>query len=251
MELNFTNKTVLVTGGGSGIGEAVALQLGREGANVAVADIDLAAAEAVAKRVVDAGGSAQATTVDVGDPEAVKAMVEWTVNTFGHLHGALNNAGIGGPTGLPEDIDIAEYHKLMDVNLHSVFYGIKYQAPEMVKSGGGSIVNTSSILGLVAEGGFLPYVTSKHALVGMTKASALAYATQGVRVNSVHPGYINTPLLANNLDEETMAGLASLHPVGRLGESEEVAEVICFLLSDKSSFVTGSQYVVDGGYVTK
>lgn len=251
MELNFTNKTVLVTGGGSGIGEAVALQLGREGANVAVADIDLAAAEAVAKRVVDAGGSAQATTVDVGDPEAVKAMVEWTVNTFGHLHGALNNAGIGGPTGLPEDIDIAEYHKLMDVNLHSVFYGIKYQAPEMVKSGGGSIVNTSSILGLVGEGGFLPYVTSKHALVGMTKASALAYATQGVRVNSVHPGYINTPLLANNLDEETMAGLASLHPVGRLGESEEVAEVICFLLSDKSSFVTGSQYVVDGGYVTK
>lgn len=251
MERSFTNKTVLVTGGGSGIGEAVALQLGREGANVAVADIDLAAAEAVAKRVVDAGGSAQATTVDVGDPEAVKAMVEWTVNTFGHLHGALNNAGIGGPTGLPEDIDIAGYHKLMDVNLHSVFYGIKYQAPEMVKSGGGSIVNTSSILGLVGEGGFLPYVTSKHALVGMTKASALAYATQGVRVNSVHPGYINTPLLANNLDEETMAGLASLHPVGRLGESEEVAEVICFLLSDKSSFVTGSQYVVDGGYVTK
>ncbi|AVG23256.1 NAD(P)-dependent short-chain dehydrogenase [Pontimonas salivibrio] len=251
MTQEFTGKTVLVTGGGSGIGEAVALQLGREGANVAVADIDLAAAEAVAKKVVDAGGSAQATAVDVGDPEAVKAMVDWTVKTFGHLHGAFNNAGIGGPTGLPEDIDIAEYHKLMDVNLHSVFYGIKYQAPEIVKSGGGSIVNTSSILGLVGEGGFLPYVTAKHALVGMTKASALAYAAQGVRVNSVHPGYINTPLLANNLDAETMAGLVTLHPVGRLGESEEVAEVVCLLLSDKSSFVTGSQYVVDGGYVTK
>ncbi|MEX2441448.1 MAG: glucose 1-dehydrogenase [Pontimonas sp.] len=251
MAHDFTDKTVLVTGGGSGIGEAVALQLGREGANVAVADIDLAAAEAVAKKVVDAGGSAQATKVDVGDPEAVKAMVEWTVDTFGHLHGALNNAGIGGPSALPEDIDIADYHKLMDVNLHSVFYGIKYQAPAIVKSGGGSIVNTSSILGLVGEVGVLPYVTSKHALVGMTKASALAYATQGVRVNSVHPGYINTPLLENNLEPEAIAGLTSLHPIGRLGEAEEVAEVVCFLLSDRSSFVTGSQYVVDGGYISK
>lgn len=251
MAHDFTDKTVLVTGGASGIGEAVALQLGREGANVAVADIDLAAAEAVAQKVVDAGGSAQATTVDVGDPEAVKAMVEWTVKTFGHLHGAVNNAGIGGPSALPEDIDIAEYHKLMDVNLHSVFYGIKYQAPEIVKSGGGSIVNTSSILGLVGEVGVLPYVTSKHALVGMTKASALAYASQGVRVNSVHPGYINTPLLENNLEPEAIAGLTSLHPIGRLGEAEEVAEVVCFLLSDRSSFVTGSQYVVDGGYVTR
>ncbi|MDR9434503.1 SDR family NAD(P)-dependent oxidoreductase [Pontimonas sp.] len=251
MAHEFTDKTVLVTGGASGIGEAVALQLGREGAHVAVADIDLAAAEAVAQKVVDAGGSAQATTVDVGDPEAVKAMVEWTVKTFGHLHGAFNNAGIGGPSALPEDIDIAEYHKLMDVNLHSVFYGIKYQAPEIVKSGGGSIVNTSSILGLVGEVGVLPYVTSKHALVGMTKASALAYASQGVRVNSVHPGYINTPLLENNLEPEAIAGLTSLHPIGRLGEAEEVAEVVCFLLSDRSSFVTGSQYVVDGGYVTR
>lgn len=251
MAHEFTDKTVLVTGGASGIGEAVALQLGREGAHVAVADIDLAAAEAVAQKVVDAGGSAQATTVDVGDPEAVKAMVEWTVKTFGHLHGAVNNAGIGGPSALPEDIDIAEYHKLMDVNLHSVFYGIKYQAPEIVKSGGGSIVNTSSILGLVGEVGVLPYVTSKHALVGMTKASALAYASQGVRVNSVHPGYINTPLLENNLEPEAIAGLTSLHPIGRLGEAEEVAEVVCFLLSDRSSFVTGSQYVVDGGYVTR
>lgn len=251
MAHEFTDKTVLVTGGASGIGEAVALQLGREGAHVAVADIDLAAAEAVAQKVVDAGGSAHATTVDVGDPEAVKAMVEWTVKTFGHLHGAVNNAGIGGPSALPEDIDIAEYHKLMDVNLHSVFYGIKYQAPEIVKSGGGSIVNTSSILGLVGEVGVLPYVTSKHALVGMTKASALAYASQGVRVNSVHPGYINTPLLENNLEPEAIAGLTSLHPIGRLGEAEEVAEVVCFLLSDRSSFVTGSQYVVDGGYVTR
>lgn len=251
MAHEFTDKTVLVTGGASGIGEAVALQLGREGAHVAVADIDLAAAEAVAQKVVDAGGSAQATTVDVGDPEAVKAMVEWTVKTFGHLHGAVNNAGIGGPSALPEDIDIAEYHKLMDVNLHSVFYGIKYQAPEIVKSGGGSIVNTSSILGLVGEVGVLPYVTSKHALVGMTKASALAYASQGVRVNSVHPGYINTPLLENNLEPEAIAGLTSLHPIGRLGEAEEVAEVVCFLLSERSSFVTGSQYVVDGGYVTR
>ena len=251
MAKEFEGKTILVTGGGSGIGEAVALQLGAEGAHVAVADIDQEAAERVADAITSAGGVAQATACDVGDATAVKAMVEWTVKTFGGLHGAFNNAGVGGPAGLAEDIDIDAYHKLMDVNLHSVFYGMKYEAPEIIKSGGGSIVNTSSILGLVGEGVYLPYVAAKHGVVGMTKAAALSYSSQGVRVNSVHPGYIKTPLLTKNLDEATMEGLVTLHPIGRLGESEEVAEVVCFLLSDKSSFVTGSQYVVDGAYTSR
>ncbi len=251
MTKNFEGKTILVTGGGSGIGEAVALQLGAEGANVAVADIDQPAAERVAKEITAAGGSAAATACDVGDAAAVKAMVDWTVSTFGALHGAFNNAGVGGPAGLAQDIDLDAYHKLMDVNLHSVFYGMKYEAPEIIKAGGGSIVNTSSILGLVGEGMYLPYVAAKHGVVGMTKAAALSYSSQGVRVNSVHPGYIKTPLLTKNLDQAAMDGLVTLHPIGRLGESAEVAEVVCFLLSDKSSFVTGSQYVVDGAYTAR
>lgn len=251
MSKNFEGKTILVTGGGSGIGEAVALQLGAEGANVAVADINLEAAQKVVTAIEAAGGTAAATACDVGDAHAVKAMVDWTVQTFGALHGAFNNAGIGGPGGLAQDIDIDEYHKLMNVNLHSVFYGMKYEAPEIIKAGGGSIVNTSSILGLVGEGLFLPYVAAKHGVVGMTKAAAISYASQGVRVNSVHPGYINTPLVANSLDDATREGLISLHPIGRLGESAEVAEVVCFLLSDKASFVTGSQYVVDGAYTAR
>lgn len=247
----FAGKTILVTGGGSGIGEAVAMQLGAEGANVAVADINLEAAERVAAAVTGAGGTAHATQCDVGNADEVKAMVDWTVETFGGLHGAFNNAGVGGPAGLAQDIDITEYHKLMDINLHSVFYGMKYEAPAILKSGGGSIVNTSSILGLVGEGMFLPYVAAKHGVAGMTKAAALSYSSQGLRVNSVHPGYIKTPLLSANLDEDAMAGLVTLHPIGRLGEANEVAEVVCFLLSDKSSFVTGSTYVVDGAYTAR
>lgn len=251
MTKTFEGKTILVTGGGSGIGEAVALQLGAEGANVAVADINKDAAEQVVAKIKAAGGNAAATACDVGDAAAVKAMVDWTVATFGALHGAFNNAGVGGPAGLAQDIDIDAYHKLMDVNLHSVFYGMKYEAPEIIKAGGGSIVNTSSILGLVGEGMFLPYVAAKHGVVGMTKAAALSYSSQGVRVNSVHPGYIKTPLLEKNLDQAAMDGLVTLHPIGRLGEAAEVAEVVCFLLSDKSSFVTGSQYVVDGAYTAR
>ena len=251
MEKNFVGKTILVTGGGSGIGEAVALQVGAEGGNVVVADINLDAAEKVAAAINAAGGNATATHCDVGDAAQVKAMVEFTVKTYGGLHGAFNNAGVGGPAGLAQDIDIDGYHKLMDINLHSVFYGMKYEAPEIMKSGGGSIVNTSSILGLVGEGMFLPYVAAKHGVVGMTKAAALSYSNQGVRVNSVHPGYIKTPLLSANLDDATMKGLVDLHPIGRLGDANEVAEVVCFLLSDKSSFVTGSQYVVDGAYTAR
>ena len=246
----FAGKTALVTGGGSGIGEAVALGLGRGGANVVVADLNVEAAQRIADQIVAAGSKAVAIGGNVGKAQDVKAMVDKAVSEFGALHLAFNNAGIGGPGGFVGDIDIDAYHNLMDVNLHSVFYGLKYEAPEIIKAGGGSIVNTASILGLVAdrEGGFLPYVTAKHAVTGMTKAAGVALAKQGVRVNSLHPGYIATPLVKNNLPDEFVPVLEGLHPIGRLGQSEEVAEVVLFLLSDRSSFVTGSQYVVDGGY---
>jgi NAD(P)-dependent dehydrogenase (short-subunit alcohol dehydrogenase family) len=250
--IDFSGKTALITGGGSGIGEAVALGLGRGGANVVVADLNEEAAKKIADQITSAGGKAVAIGGNVGKAEDVKAMVDKAVSEYGALHLAFNNAGIGGPSGPVGDIDIDEYHNLMNVNLHSVFYGMKYQAPEMIKAGGGSIVNTSSILGLVADrdGIYAPYVASKHAVTGMTKAAAVSLAKEGVRVNSLHPGYINTPLVKNNLPDEFMPMIEGLHPIGRLGNAEEVANVVLFLLSDESSFVTGSQYVVDGGYTS-
>ena len=175
------------------------------------------------------------------------------VSHYGALHLAFNNAGIGGPLGPLADITIEGYHQLMDINLHSVFYGMFYEIPEMIKAGGGAIVNTSSILGLVGDANAVPYVTAKHGLAGMAgmaKAAALGYANQGIRINSVHPGYIDTPLL-EGIPKEKYDGLVSLHPIGRLGTAEEVVKYVLFLLSDDAAFITGPQAVIDGGYLTK
>lgn len=250
MSTKFADKTAIVTGGGSGIGKAVALALAAEGANVVVNDLKQEVAQSVVDEIVAAGGTGLAVAGNVGKASDVKAVVDAAVAEFGALHLAFNNAGIGGPLGLTADIDIEAYLALMDVNLHSVFYGMHYQIPEMLKAGGGAIVNTSSILGVVGDPGAVPYVAAKHGVSGMTKATALGYADKGIRVNSVHPGYIDTPLLSN-LPKEAYDALVGLHPIGRLGTSEEVAKVVLFLLSDDASFVTGAQYLVDGAYTAR
>lgn len=250
MSKEFDGKVALVTGGASGIGAAVTLELAREGAAVVVVDLNEEGAQKVVDQVTADGGRAVAFAADTTDPDRMRAAVEMAVSEFGALHLAFNNAGISGPLGPLTEIDIEGYQRLMDINLNAVFYGMYYEIPAIIEAGGGSIVNTSSILGLVGDPGAVPYVAAKHGVTGLTKAAALGYADQGVRINSVHPGYIDTPLL-KNLSEEWYAGLVAKHPVGRLGKAEEVAELVLFLLSDRSSFITGSQQTIDGGYTAQ
>ncbi len=250
MAEEFAGKVALVTGGASGIGEVVARMLAQQGASVLVVDLNEEGANRVAGEIGNAGGKAAGFAADVTDADRMKAAVDAAVEQFGGLHLAFNNAGISGPLGPLHETDLEGYRKLMAINLDSVYYGMYYEIPAMLKAGGGSIVNTSSILGLVGVTGAVPYVAAKHGVTGMTKAAALGYAPQGIRINSVHPGYIDTPLLGN-LSEEWYNWLVAKHPIGRLGKAEEVAELVLFLLSNRSSFITGTQHTVDGGYTAQ
>jgi NAD(P)-dependent dehydrogenase (short-subunit alcohol dehydrogenase family) len=240
-------KVAIVTGAGSGIGEACATLLARRGAKVLVADVRAAPAEAVAAAIGDA---ARPHVVDVTDPAACEAMVAAAVETFGRLDVAVNNAGIGGPQAPTGEYPLDGWAAVIAVNLSGVFYCMRAEISAMLAGGGGSIVNMASILGSVGFAQSVAYVSAKHGVVGMTKTAAVEYARQGLRVNAVGPGFIETPLLAA-ASPEIVAGVAGLHPLGRLGRSEEVAELVAFLASDRASNTTGAYYVTDGGYTAQ
>jgi NAD(P)-dependent dehydrogenase (short-subunit alcohol dehydrogenase family) len=242
----FDGKVAIVTGGASGIGEASSRCFAAGGAKVVVADLNLEAAESLAASIREAGGQAAAVKVDVADPASVEAMVAFAKEKFGGLDIAVNNAGIGGENNPTGQQSLEGWNKVIAVNLSSVFYCMRNEIPAMLERGGGAIVNVASILGSVGFAGSPGYVAAKHGVVGLTKSAALEYATQGIRVNSVGPGFIETPLLA--AVEEMKTAIASLHAMKRLGTAQEVANLICFLASDDASFITGSYHLADGGY---
>lgn len=250
MSQDFAGKVAFVTGGASGIGEAVAKQLAARGAKVVVADLKLENGQKVVDAIKAAGGDAAAVAVDVAKIDEVEKAVQFTLDTFGKLDVAVNNAGIGGATAPLGDYSFEDWHKVIDVNLNSVFYSMKYEIAAMLKAGGGAIVNMASILGSVAFPNAPAYVAAKHGVVGMTKSAAIDYAKKGIRVTAVGPGFIDTPLLSA-LPKETHAALSAAHPVGRLGQADEVAALTLFLLSDAASNITGSYHLVDGGYVAQ
>ena len=246
----FTRKVALVTGGGSGIGEAVSKELAAKGASVVVSDINLGAAQRVVKEIAEAGGTAAVVRQDTASKADAEMVVRHAVDTYGALHLAVNNAGIGGKQAPAGETDLDEWDRVIGINLNGVLYGMRYQIPQMLKAGAKrcAIVNMASIHGTVAALGNGAYTAAKHGVVGITKNAAAEYGPQGLRINSVGPGYIRTPLVENSLSPKILQVLEGKHALNRLGTAEEVAHLVSFLLSEEASFITGGYYLVDGGY---
>ncbi|KLT63691.1 SDR family NAD(P)-dependent oxidoreductase [Pedobacter sp. BMA] len=242
------NKVAVVSGAGSGIGRSIAITYAQEGARVVVSDINEEHANETVKLIQENGGEAFAVKSDASKAEENKSLVEAVVAKYGRLDIACNNAGIGGPAKLTGDYEPEEWDRVIALNLNGVFYACKYQLQQMEKNGGGSIINIASIHGQVAAPNSPAYTASKHAVVGLTKNIAAEYAQKNIRCNAVGPGYIETPLLSANLSQEMQDAIAAKSPINRLGKVQEIADLVAFLSSDKSTFTTGSYIIADGGY---
>jgi NAD(P)-dependent dehydrogenase (short-subunit alcohol dehydrogenase family) len=249
----FSGKVALVTGGTSGIGRATAVAFAREGAKVVVAGRRTTEGEETVRLVRKEGGEAIFVQTDVAQDSQVKNLVGRTLEKFGRLDVAFNNAGIEHlPTPLLEQT-VETYDQVMNINVKGVWLSMRHEIPAMLKSGGGSIVNTSSIAGVVGFGGVEIYMASKHAVIGLTKSAALEFGKQGIRVNAVLPAAIDTDMFDRFVGDKAdmRAGMAAMHPIGRIGTAQEVADAVIWLASSKSSFVTGHSLLVDGGYTAQ
>jgi NAD(P)-dependent dehydrogenase (short-subunit alcohol dehydrogenase family) len=246
---NFAGKVAFVTGAGSGIGRAAALAFAHEGANVVVADISEQNSQETARLIEEMGGHALAVRCDVTRAEDVKAALDKTIEVFGRLDAAFNNAGVEQRAAAVADFEEDEWNRIMDVNVRGVFLCMKYQIPLLLKQGGGAIVNTSSGAGVIGIKGGGAYAASKHAIIGLTKSAALDYAAQNIRVNAVAPGYIATSMM-DRFTGGTAEGWAKItaeEPIGRAGKPEEIADAVIYLCSDAASFIVGHTLVADGG----
>jgi len=251
MDLELQGKAAIVTGAASGIGRAIACALSREGADLVLADIDTAGCEATLALMREARDDARGVVIraDAALPEDHAATVRAAVEAFGGLDVAVNNAGVGGEAAILGEMSAEGWRRVIDINLNGVFHAMHAQLPALLARGGGSIVNIASILGQVGWRTASAYVASKHGVVGMTRAAALEYATQGIRINAVGPGFVETPILGR--DPQALAQLAALHPVRRLGRPEEIGDLVAWLASARASLVTGAYYPADGGYLAQ
>jgi len=241
------NKVAVVTGAGSGIGRAAAILYAREGAKVVVCDLNESGGNETVELIKKDSGNAYFVKADSASPADNEMLINLTLKKYGAVNIACNNAGIGGPSAPVGEYPIEGWDRVISINLSGVFYGMRYEIPAMIKSGGGAIVNMSSILGQVGFANAPAYVAAKHGIVGLTKNAALEYSTKKIRVNTVGPAFIKTPMI-KDIQESF---LLPLHPIGRLGTPEEVAELVIFLSSDKASFITGGYFAIDGGYLAQ